>query len=94
MIFIHRQDAADTLIYCYHIIEHDLFILLGQRLSQSHDDVSKWTEVESTIHAFKALCDTVGQESHYVAAIMDLMLSHIPYGMYPREVSYFTYINQ
>ncbi|XP_011501749.1 PREDICTED: importin-13 [Ceratosolen solmsi marchali] len=82
----YRQDAADTLFYCYNVLQQDLFILLGQRLSQSHNDVSKWTEVESTIHAFKALCDYVGtQESHYVAAIMDLMLQ-IPYGMYPREV--------
>ncbi|XP_003423892.1 importin-13 isoform X1 [Nasonia vitripennis] len=83
----YRQDAADTLIYCYNVIGHDLLILLGQRLSQSHDNVSKWTEVESTIHAFKALSDNLNRKDfHYLTAIMDLMLSHIPYGMYPREV--------
>jgi hypothetical protein len=87
MASFYRQDAADTLIYCYNVLNRDLFILLGQRLSQSHNDVTRWTEVESTIHAFKALCDNVGNhEFHYVAAIMDLMLQ-IPYGIYPREVS-------
>ncbi|XP_058808570.1 importin-13 [Phymastichus coffea] len=83
----YRQDAADSLIYCFNVLHKDLMILLGQRLSQTHNDVSKWTEVESTIHAFKAICDSAGpQQSNYVAGIMDLMLSHVPYEIYPREV--------
>ncbi|KAJ8687571.1 hypothetical protein QAD02_023365 [Eretmocerus hayati] len=83
----YRQDVSDTLTYCYNVLHEDLLILLGQRLSQTHDDVSKWPHVESTIHAFKAVCDCVGsQESHYVPAIMDLMFSHIPYDVYPKEV--------
>ncbi|XP_050597449.1 uncharacterized protein LOC126925684 isoform X2 [Bombus affinis] len=47
----------------------------------------RWTEVESTLHAFEAVADSVGiEESHYIPALMDLVLSHIPYDHYPGEV--------
>ncbi|XP_012270710.1 importin-13 isoform X2 [Orussus abietinus] len=83
----YRQDAADTLTYCYNVLGQDLLLLLGQRLSQLNDDSQNWTDVESTLHAFSALCESIRtQENHYVAALMDLVLSHIPYGEYPREV--------
>ncbi|XP_014211303.1 importin-13 isoform X2 [Copidosoma floridanum] len=85
----YRQDVADTLIYCYNVIQQDLFIMIGQQLSQPQEDVSKWPEVEAAIHAFKALCDicTFKFVQPYTAAILDLLLStHIPYQMYPREV--------
>nr|XP_003702479.1 PREDICTED: importin-13 [Megachile rotundata]XP_012138788.1 PREDICTED: importin-13 [Megachile rotundata] len=83
----YRQDVADTLDYCYRVLGQDLLVLLGQRLSQTLDNSEKWTELESTIHAFEALADSVGaEESHYVPALMDLILSHIPYDHYPGEV--------
>ncbi|XP_015108819.1 importin-13 [Diachasma alloeum] len=83
----YRQDAADTLTYCYNILGHELLILLGRRLTRPDIDNQKWTDVESTLHAFQALCDSVGtQETEYVPALIDLVLLHIPYQNYPREV--------
>ncbi|XP_034190209.1 importin-13-like protein cdm isoform X1 [Osmia lignaria lignaria] len=83
----YRQDVADTLDYCYRVLGQDLLVLLGQRLSQTLDNSDKWTDVESTLHAFEALADSVGtEESHYIPALMDLILSHIPYDLYPGEV--------
>lgn len=88
----YRQDAADTLIYCYNVLGQDLLVLLGQRLSQLQENSQSWTDIESTIHAFKALSESVGtQESHYVPAIMDLLFSYIPYVHFPREVSYYVF---
>lgn len=87
MFRCYRQDVADTLDYCYRVLGQDLLVLLGQRLSQTLDSSEKWREVESTLHAFEALADSVAiEESHYIPALMDLVLSHIPYDLYPEEV--------
>lgn len=83
----YRQDAADTLDYCYRVLGEDLLILLGQRLSEPLDNPEKWVDVESTLHAFEALADRVGlNECRYIPALMDLVVSHIPYHLYPEEV--------
>ena len=83
----YRQDAADTLVYCYRVLGHDLLLLLGQRLSQSPEETENWTYVESSLHAFNALSDCIGtQESHYVPALMNIIFSYIPYESYPGEV--------
>ncbi|XP_043259180.1 importin-13-like isoform X1 [Colletes gigas] len=83
----YRQDIADTFDYCYRVLREDLLILLGQRLSQTLNDTEKWTDVESTLHAFEAIAVSVGvEESHYIPALMDLILTHIPYDHYPREL--------
>ncbi|XP_050597448.1 importin-13 isoform X1 [Bombus affinis] len=83
----YRQDVADALGYCYRVLGQDLLVLLGQRLSQTLNSSQRWTEVESTLHAFEAVADSVGiEESHYIPALMDLVLSHIPYDHYPGEV--------
>ncbi|XP_066597929.1 importin-13 [Prorops nasuta] len=83
----YRQDAADTLDYCYRVLGQDLLMLLGQRLSEPMSSVEKWANVESTLHAFKALAVSIGtQESQYVPALLNLVLSNVPYDLYPREV--------
>lgn len=83
----YRQDAADTLDYCYIVLGEDLLLLLGQRLSQSLNSSQDWTYVESTLHAFKAISDSVGiEENNYIPALMNLVLSHIPYDLFPAEV--------
>lgn len=83
----YRQDVADALDYCYSVLKQDLLVMLGQRLSQSLERSDKWTEIESTLHAFKAVAGCVDtKESHYTPALMDLVLSHIPYDVYPNEV--------
>ncbi|XP_076181025.1 importin-13-like protein cdm isoform X2 [Ptiloglossa arizonensis] len=83
----YRQDVADTLDYCYRVLRQDLLVLLGQRLSQTVDGLEKWTDVESTLHAFGALANCTGiEESHYIPALMDLVLTQIPYDLYPGEI--------
>ncbi|KAI4472656.1 hypothetical protein M0802_016606 [Mischocyttarus mexicanus] len=83
----YRQDAADTMDYCYRVLGEDLLILLGQRLSEPLNNPEKWVDVESTLHAFEALADRVGvNECHYVPALIDLVVSNIPYDIYPEEV--------
>ncbi|KAL6260843.1 hypothetical protein P5V15_008368 [Pogonomyrmex californicus] len=80
----YRQDVADTLDYCYSVLGNDLLALLGQRLSMED---SSWTHVESTLHALKALAESVGtQECRYIPALINLILTHIPYHLYPEEV--------
>lgn len=83
----YRQDAADTMSYCYNVLGQDLLILIGQRLSQPQLQSQTWTDVESTLHAFQALSDSIGiQENNCVSAIMNLILSELPYNEYPKEV--------
>lgn len=83
----YRQDAADTMAYCYNVLGQDLFLLIGQRLSQPQLQNQTWTDVESTLHAFQSLSDSIGiQEIEFVPAIMDLILSQLPYNHYPKEV--------
>lgn len=83
----YRQDAADTLDYCYIVLGEDLLLLLGQRLNQSLNNSQDWTHVESTLHAFKAISDSVGiEENKYIPALMNLILSQIPYDLLPIEV--------
>lgn len=83
----YRQDAADTLAYCYTVLGGELLQLLGQRLSQPPDNFQGWVQVESTLHAFKALSESVGtHETRYVPSLVDLVLSQIPYHRYPGEV--------
>lgn len=80
----YRQDAADTLDYCYRVLGSDLLELLGQRLSLKD---LPWTHVESTLHAFKALAESVGTREYcYTPALINLILLHIPYHAYPEEV--------
>lgn len=83
----YRQDAADTLAYCYNVLGGELLQLLGQRLSQPPEAFEGWTEVESMLHAFKALSESVGtQETRYVPSLTEVVLSRIPYHQYPGEV--------
>lgn len=83
----YRQDVADTLDYCYRVLGEELLVLLGERLSRTLHGMLRWAEVESTLHAFEALADSVDiQESHYMPALMDLVICHIPYDLYPGEV--------
>ncbi|XP_043263267.1 importin-13-like isoform X2 [Colletes gigas] len=88
----YRQDVADTLDYCYRVLRQDLLLLLGQRLCLTLDRSEKWTDVESTLHAFEAVADRAvadrasAEESHYILALMDLVVTHIPYDFYPREL--------
>lgn len=83
----YRQDVADTLDYCYRVLGQDLLVLLGHRLSQALTSTDRWTEIESTLHAFEALADSVGtEESHYIPALMNLIVTHIPYDRYPPKV--------
>ncbi|XP_048504738.1 importin-13 isoform X2 [Athalia rosae] len=83
----YRQDAADTLAYCYNVLGGDLLQLLGQRLCKPPENYEGWIQVESTLHAFKALSESVGtQETHYVSCLTDIVLSRIPYERYPGEV--------
>ncbi|KAL0126350.1 hypothetical protein PUN28_005027 [Cardiocondyla obscurior] len=80
----YRQDVADTLDYSYSVLGNDLLALLGQRLSLED---SPWTQIESTLHAFKALSESVGtQEYCYIPMLINLIIVHIPYHLYPEEV--------
>ncbi|XP_014226854.1 importin-13 [Trichogramma pretiosum] len=84
---IYRQDISDTLIYCFNVLRQDLLVLLGQRLMVPNNDVSRWNEVEASIHGFRAICDhVIDEDNQYIAAIMDLLLTNIPYDIFPREV--------
>ncbi|XP_015523751.1 importin-13 isoform X1 [Neodiprion pinetum] len=83
----YRQDAADTLAYCYNVLGVELLELLGQRLSQPPDNFDEWNQVESTLHAFKALSGSIeSHERRYIPPLLSIVLSEIPYHRYPGEV--------
>lgn len=80
----YRQDVVDTLDYCYKVLGTDLLALLGQKMSR--EDLA-WTDIESTLHAFKALSESIGTEEYcYIPALINLILVRIPYHLYPEEV--------
>ncbi|EFN68181.1 Importin-13 [Camponotus floridanus] len=84
MFRCYRQDVVDTLDYCYKVLGTDLLALLGQKMSLEN---LAWTEIESTLHAFKALAERVGTEEYcYIPALINLILVRIPYHLYPEEV--------
>lgn len=63
-----------------------MLILFGQKLGQFQNHISNWTEVEAVIHGFKALADTADVDCQYIPAIMDMILTNIPYAAYPKQV--------
>lgn len=83
----YRMDACDTYVYCYYVLRNDLLVHLGQRLTQLQNVKEEWLEVESTLHAFKALCD-IDSETEYTSALMDIVCCRIPYATYPDEVGF------
>ncbi|XP_076236218.1 importin-13-like protein cdm isoform X2 [Calliopsis andreniformis] len=84
----YRQDVADTMGYCYRILGEDLLAFFGQRLSQAIEGSEKWTNIEAILHALEAVADYIFcmAECQYIPALMDLILTRIPYDLYPGEV--------
>lgn len=82
----YRQDVADTLDYCYKVLQDDLLKMVLERIAKAMCDNKNWTEIEASLHAFKALAEAVGSRNvHYVSEMICVILS-IPYDYYPAEV--------
>ncbi|XP_063226596.1 importin-13 isoform X2 [Bacillus rossius redtenbacheri] len=66
----YRQDAADTMLYCYNILlEQLLRLLLGkleEALEQHQADGRRWQPLESCLHAFFSVAESVpvGEARH------------------------------
>lgn len=83
----YRQDIADTLDYCYKVLQEDLLKMVLERLVRAICDNKNWTDVEASLHAFKALAEAVGSRNvRYVPEMIHAILSYIPYDRYPAEV--------
>ncbi|XP_014469639.1 PREDICTED: importin-13 [Dinoponera quadriceps] len=83
----YRQDVADTLDYCYKVLQEDLLKMVLERLGRAICNDKSWTDVEASLHAFKALAEAVGSRNvRYVSEMIDAILSYIPYDRYPAEV--------
>nr|CAD7263457.1 unnamed protein product [Timema shepardi] len=59
----YRQDAADTMMYCYNVLREDLLKLLHSKLEDAllkfDKDPSQWQPLESCLHAFLSVSECV-----------------------------------
>lgn len=87
----YRQDIADTFMYCYNILNLELLDILSTKLSEAlqkcngTDANNYWNEIETCLHAFSAVAESIEWENLYLPKLMDV-LKEIPYGQLHTKV--------
>ncbi|KAF2883130.1 hypothetical protein ILUMI_23047 [Ignelater luminosus] len=79
----YRQDVADTFMYCYNVLNLEMLDILQNRLNEALDKCNNkpndyWNAVESCLHAFAAVAESIEWENLYLPKLM-LTLRNIPY---------------
>lgn len=80
----YRQDIADTFIYCYTVLNFEMLDILHSKLSEalekqrSTDSPHVSNEIETCLHAHKALGEWIDIEDLYLPKLM-LTIKEIPY---------------
>lgn len=82
----YRQDIADTFIYCYVVLNIEMMDILNTKLNEAlHKGSSngssqsiKWNEVETILHAFGAISESIESQNVYMPKLMKI-INEIPY---------------
>ncbi|XP_060533437.1 importin-13 [Cylas formicarius] len=84
----YRQDIADTFIYCYNVLNLEMLDILTVRLNESlapsptnsGAEPLKWNEIETCLHAFGAVAESIEMENLYLPKLMATIKS-IPFNV-------------
>lgn len=78
----YRQDISDTYMYCYNVLNLEMLDILSTKLNEALNecttDRNKWNLVESCLHAFSAIAESIEIENLYLPKFMEV-LKEIPY---------------
>lgn len=82
----YRQDIADTFVYCYVVLNMEMMDVLNGKLNETlHKDntngspqIIQWNEVETVLHAFSAISESIDAENVYLPKLM-LTIKDIPF---------------
>lgn len=78
----YRQDIADTFMYCYNVLNLEMLDILSTQLNEALQkctvNTSCWNEVETCLHAFSAVAESIELENLYLPKLMNV-LKEIPY---------------
>lgn len=82
MFRCYRQDVADTLMYCYNVLNLEMLDILNTKLNEALQaclvDNNKWPYVESCLHSFSSISECIEMENLYLPKLM-CTLKEIPY---------------
>jgi hypothetical protein len=82
----YRQDIADTFIYCYNVLNLEMLDILNSKLAEAlHKNNTtgvpptiQWNEVETCLHAFGAIAESIELENLYLPKLM-MTIKEIPF---------------
>lgn len=82
----YRQDIADTFMYCYVVLNLEMLDILNAKLIEAlQKDGSngitqpiQWNEVETVLHAFGSVAESIEYENLYVPKLM-VTIKSIPF---------------
>lgn len=82
----YRQDIADTFMYCYNVLNLELLDIIYTKLNEALQKCNNngviirthWNEIETCLHAFSAVAESIEWENLYLPKLM-VILKSIPY---------------
>ncbi|XP_066144032.1 importin-13 [Euwallacea fornicatus] len=80
----YRQDIADTYIYCYNTLNLEMLDILSVKLNEvlnkegRDSSQPKWNEIETCLHAFYAIAESIEMENLYLPKLMET-IKEIPF---------------
>lgn len=83
----YRQDIADTYMYCYNALDLEMLDILTVKLEEvlkketgnGYAQPPKWNEIETCLHAFYAIAESIEMENLYLPKLM-ATIKEIPFG--------------
>ena len=79
----YRQDIADTLLFCYDVLNDRILAILAETLDEGiaaiQADISSWPKLEASIHAFCAISQQVDTAEYLEIVKLMRVLNEIPY---------------
>ncbi|KAJ8920238.1 hypothetical protein NQ315_011899 [Exocentrus adspersus] len=86
----YRQDIADTFMYCYVVLNLEMLDILNAKLNEAlqKDNANQpiqWNEVETVLHAFEAVAESIEYENLYIPKLM-VIIKSIPFSELPVRV--------
>lgn len=82
----YRQDISDTYMYCYNVLNLEMLDILTTKLTEvlsketgnGYTPTPKWNEIETCLHAFCAIAESIEMENLYLPKLM-MTIKDIPF---------------